>query len=992
MPKRGAPRKKLIGAAEKVHVVVRVRPTIPSEASREVGTTITAPLAVSRRDSTVEDMPFDFVYDSTCSNQTVFDEAVLPTVDSWVQGYHACVFAYGQTGSGKTFTMLGPDGGKAALDGIIPRVVEYALAEIAVEAAQSKRLSSHASEFRLQAMYVELYNDTLRDLLGSSTSVAVRENAEGDVYVDGATLVTVKSPADCVKLIRDGSQRRATGRTNMNEHSSRSHAVFSLHLQHRWRDESCGTNPRAFKMKTSVLNLVDLAGSEYAKKTGNAGDQLKESIAINTGLFCLGNVIAALGGNRDRRVGDHVPYRDSLLTRLLQNSLGGDARTVMIACCSPAAFNREETLGTLRYASGARCISNRPVLRVQELEDVPHPLDDDIADVEEDLDRRTMWVDTELGEVYCRCVGNEADELILFVHGSGPTNSSTWWNGLVWELAVRSQDKAYFMVAIDCPGYGRSPGDRQTIRSVPGAFLRSVVRALGKSQALALVGSSQGACAVFNATLEVPALTRHVVVMDPVGHDVFRYRAIVQPCLLIFDTEDTGHPVKVGRWMRDNLPNNTYHEFAASKEPYWHVDHMAVEMLKLFQGRVQKKASTKAASSAFAKCLVGDDDDGGVSMTRLAGGLCSWAENGGFGEPIKQIESGLLQPPSTVLREIVPDERMLRQLTVSSESTFNGPTVGEVWRPEHDEATGRIYYVCDETLEVVWKRPKHGVIVGEVPPPPTQEETLQLFEDERKGKKKVTEEVESEDQLAERLRSERGETVCLGCDSLLWQPRRWQACRHVVCCRCYLECGRYGKNCIVCGKRTDAREDPEHQAALEQQPSAPQLSAEFESHKQQRERCGRLVLEYGNSASGTAGSAYAVEAFLSAVKYEKGTKCKRTIDPKRVIARVEFNINPDFPKSAVKVTAPGPFKLARTMASAFPCDMFVYFDDKSGIPPVTVPYTIEHSAKLTTRRIVLVLPSDPAKQRVSRSSAELRKLGPVPLCDMLVDGSVEIPL
>eukprot|EP00759_Apiculatamorpha_spiralis_P029206 PhF_6_TR31482/c0_g1_i1/m.46283/K10395/KIF4_21_27; kinesin family member 4/21/27 len=925
------PRKKIIRSADKVHVVARIRPFIPSEGGASAGPPA---LTYDLPTNSVEGMTFDSVFDHRAPNGEVF-QTLVSTVDAWIQGYNGCVFAYGQTSSGKTHTMLGPDGGKGNLDGMIPMAVTYALREIRLEEETNSKVSSMASQFRIQASYIEVYNNDLRDLLGTG-DVQVRENSSGDVFVEGATLVTITSAEDCLRVIRQGSTRRATGRTNMNEHSSRSHAIFALHMQHRWKDETC--DARSFKMKTSVLNLVDLAGSEYAKKTGNSGDKLKESIAINTGLFCLGNVIAALAGHRDRRCGDHIPYRDSVLTRLLQGSLGGDSRTVMIVCCSPALDNKEESLGSLRYAHSARAITNRPAIRIEDLVEEPQPLDNDIADVDAALDRRTLWLDTSgFGDVYCRCVGNENDPLLLYVHGSGPTNSSTWWNGLIWDVTVRSPT-AYYHVAIDCPGYGRSPGDRQTIRSLPGQFLMSVIRSLGKTGAHALIGSSQGACAVFNATLEIPTITNHVVVMDPVGHDVMRYKAIKQPCLLIFDIEDDGHPVKVGRWMRDNLLSNVYHEFAGSKDPYWHVDNMAVEMIKLFEAPGKRKSYSTVES-----------------VCRLAGGLCAWAEHGGYGEPIKQIQSRLLQPPSTIMSEILPDERWLPQISLSSSDITE--VIGTQWRVEKDEKSGRIFYICDETLEVVWKRPKNGVILG-----------LTTDTDSTKGDDLFAEKVaeakpqqESEADKQARLAAEKQEIVCSNCDQPLWRPRRKKICRHVFCFECYYKVLQYNCPCSVCkatGEFTD--DDAEHQSYLATVPSCIAREREYQSRVAKKENSMSLVFEYGNTSSPAGGSAYTVQAYLRCIKAEKGSKCKRAIEPKRCISRVEFNINPDFPKSAVKVTA-SPYVLDRTMASAFPCDMTIYFEDSYKIPPITLPYTIHHVPHCRNIAVV-VLPSDPEQQ------------------------------
>merc|ERR1719375_2435461 len=160
------------------------------------------------------------------------------------------------------------------------------------------------------------------------------------------------------------------------------------------------------------------------------------------------------------------------------------------------------------------------------------------------------------------------------------------WNNLVLDVArlataSTQAPQKFFHVAIDCPGYGRSPGDRQVIRSYPGDFLSSIVKALGRRSAVSLVGSSQGACAVFNCALECPDLAHTLAVCHPVGHAPQRYTAISQPSLLIFDTEDAGHPVSVGRQMRRHLPNPRYFEFARSRDGEWECQHMGEELLMM---------------------------------------------------------------------------------------------------------------------------------------------------------------------------------------------------------------------------------------------------------------------------------------------------------------------------------------------------------------------------------------------------------------------------
>ncbi|KAK3538099.1 hypothetical protein QTP70_029790 [Hemibagrus guttatus] len=262
------------------------------------------------------------------------------------QGYNACIFAYGQTGSGKSYTMMG----SADQPGLIPRLCSSLF----------ERTMQHQREeesFTVEVSYMEIYNEKVRDLLdpkGSRQALKVREHKVLGPYVDGLSRL-----ADIESLMSEGNKSRTVAATNMNEESSRSHAVFKIILTHTLRDLQSGTSGE----KVSKLSLVDLAGSERAAKTGAAGERLKEGSNINKSLTTLGLVISALadqgaGKNKSK----FVPYRDSVLTWLLKDSLGGNSRTAMVATVSPAADNYDETLSTLRYADRAKSIVNHAVV------------------------------------------------------------------------------------------------------------------------------------------------------------------------------------------------------------------------------------------------------------------------------------------------------------------------------------------------------------------------------------------------------------------------------------------------------------------------------------------------------------------------------------------------------------------------------------------------------------------------------------------------------
>ncbi|XP_034836634.1 kinesin-like protein Klp68D isoform X2 [Maniola hyperantus] len=281
---------------------------------------------------------YDAAYDYTADTQTIYDEMVRPLVASVLDGFNGCVFAYGQTGTGKTHTMEGT----VDHEGIIPRAFRHIWAHI-------ENTASPDVTHLVSCSYVELYLEDVRDLLSKdSKKLTIRGQELNGFYIPEMTSVVCKSAAEMVRAMRAGNRNRAAGRTDMNEHSSRSHAVFLVTVETAHRD----TN----RIRVGKLNLVDLAGSERQRKTGAGGERLREAARINQALSSLGNVISALAENSP-----HVPYRDSKLTRILQDSLGGNSKTIMIANIGPASYNYDETITTLRYAHRAKAIKNKPV-------------------------------------------------------------------------------------------------------------------------------------------------------------------------------------------------------------------------------------------------------------------------------------------------------------------------------------------------------------------------------------------------------------------------------------------------------------------------------------------------------------------------------------------------------------------------------------------------------------------------------------------------------
>ncbi|XP_037606470.1 kinesin-like protein KIF3C isoform X2 [Sebastes umbrosus] len=289
---------------------------------------------------------FDAVYDANSKQRDLYDESVRPLIDSVLAGFNGTIFAYGQTGTGKTYTMQG-----AWMDpekrGVIPNAFDHIFTHIS--RSQSDR------QYLVRASYLEIYLEEVRDLLdpnhGNARALELRESPESGVYVRDLTSCVCKSIKEIEEVMNVGNQARAVGATDMNEHSSRSHALFLITV------ECSQPGPDGRKhIRVGRLNLVDLAGSERQAKTGVQGERLKEAAKINLSLSALGNVISALADGRS----GHVPYRDSKLTRLLQDSLGGNAKTVMVATLGPAPQHYDETLTTLRYANRAKNIQNQP--------------------------------------------------------------------------------------------------------------------------------------------------------------------------------------------------------------------------------------------------------------------------------------------------------------------------------------------------------------------------------------------------------------------------------------------------------------------------------------------------------------------------------------------------------------------------------------------------------------------------------------------------------
>uniref|UniRef100_A0AAR2JJI2 Kinesin motor domain-containing protein n=1 Tax=Pygocentrus nattereri TaxID=42514 RepID=A0AAR2JJI2_PYGNA len=323
---------------------------------------------------------YDYVFDMDSQQDAIYSNCTEKLIEGCFEGYNATIFAYGQTGSGKTYTMgTGFDVTISEEElGIIPRAVSHLFRGIEERRQAAIEQGRPVPEFKINAQFLELYNEEVLDLFDTTRDVEARkqksnikihEDATGGIYTVGVTTRTVTSEAEMMQCLKLGALSRTTASTQMNVQSSRSHAIFTIHLCQVRVCASNNTDNRLangssemneFETLTAKFHFVDLAGSERLKRTGATGDRAKEGISINCGLLALGNVISALGDKSKRST--HVPYRDSKLTRLLQDSLGGNSQTVMIACISPSDRDFMETLNTLKYANRARNIKNKVVV------------------------------------------------------------------------------------------------------------------------------------------------------------------------------------------------------------------------------------------------------------------------------------------------------------------------------------------------------------------------------------------------------------------------------------------------------------------------------------------------------------------------------------------------------------------------------------------------------------------------------------------------------
>uniref|UniRef100_A0A8C3U176 Kinesin family member 21A n=1 Tax=Catharus ustulatus TaxID=91951 RepID=A0A8C3U176_CATUS len=350
---------------------------------------------------------FDYVFNIDSQQEEIYVQCIEKLIEGCFEGYNATVFAYGQTGAGKTYTMgTGFDVNITEEEqGIISRAVKHLFRCIEEKKQGAVKQGLPPPDFKVNAQFLELYNEEILDLFDTTrdidaknkkSNIKIHEDSAGGIYTVGVTTRTVNGESEMMQCLKLGALSRTTASTQMNVQSSRSHAIFTIHL---CQTRVCpafnavrisavaelpqGTLMNEYETLTAKFHFVDLAGSERLKRTGATGERAKEGISINCGLLALGNVISALGDKSKKAT--HVPYRDSKLTRLLQDSLGGNSQTLMIACVSPSDRDFMETLNTLKYANRARNIKNKVMVNQDRASQQINALRSEIARLQMEL-------------------------------------------------------------------------------------------------------------------------------------------------------------------------------------------------------------------------------------------------------------------------------------------------------------------------------------------------------------------------------------------------------------------------------------------------------------------------------------------------------------------------------------------------------------------------------------------------------------------------------
>ncbi|CAH8591543.1 unnamed protein product [Heterobilharzia americana] len=366
--------------SEAVKVVVRCRPLNKREKSLNCSSVLeifndTGQCSIihpSNKNLPPKNFFFDGSYDHNSTTEQIYNDICYSVVEGVTQGYNGTIFAYGQTGCGKSYTMQGISE-PYAQRGVIPRAFDQIFETISV---------SEKTKYLVHASFLEIYNEEIRDLLGRDhkAKLELKENPDKGVYVAGLSIHKITCVKDCQNIMETGWKNRSTGATLMNADSSRSHSIFTIYLEMIDQNENLSDDNH---IRAGKLNLVDLAGSERQTKTGVSGDRFKEATKINLSLSALGNVISALVDSKVK----HIPYRDSKLTRLLQDIF---IRQSTFPCLSPADNNYDETLSTLRYANRAKNIQNKPKINEDPKDALLRQYQDEIKRLKELLNNRQL--------------------------------------------------------------------------------------------------------------------------------------------------------------------------------------------------------------------------------------------------------------------------------------------------------------------------------------------------------------------------------------------------------------------------------------------------------------------------------------------------------------------------------------------------------------------------------------------------------------------------
>ncbi|KAI3647239.1 hypothetical protein MP228_007460 [Amoeboaphelidium protococcarum] len=360
---------------ERIKVAVRVRPLPKGIDLHSESSAIRVEDNVVVSTSDEKRFQFDQCYDQFSQQKEIFLKSCTDIVDSVLQGYNGTIFAYGQTGSGKTFTMQGQLQHEGSL-GVMPRCFRRIFETIS--SSKDRNVT-----YLIRASFVEIYNEELRDLLsdqrqnGAYVDKLELKDRDGAISVVGLSEVVVQSYDELTALLQKGQANRATGATAMNDVSSRSHAVFQVFVEQCQRSQNGGVA----NVKVGKLSLVDLAGSERQSKTQSTGIRFAEATKINLSLTALAHVMSSIVSGAP-----HIPYRDSKLTRLLQDALGGNSKTLMIATISPDQSSLSETLNTLRYAWRAKQIKNKPLVNDKPQNAMVLQVQNQIQQIQSDMD------------------------------------------------------------------------------------------------------------------------------------------------------------------------------------------------------------------------------------------------------------------------------------------------------------------------------------------------------------------------------------------------------------------------------------------------------------------------------------------------------------------------------------------------------------------------------------------------------------------------------